>query len=146
MRARKNAKIRQQLPLPRRYRAASRQHEPTACCRWSQAHPGAWRVARCIKKVAQSLAYIKTISYLRPRQPKKVKIMKKKKTTPRPPGFVITGINRLTGEREIISQEMTFYQAINIMDREKRKTRRAWLRLKAERKTSRQLTIKIEEI
>lgn len=72
--------------------------------------------------------------------------MKKKKTTPRSPGFVITGINRLTGLREIISQEMTYDQAINIMDREKRKARRAWLRLKAERKTPRQLTIKIEEI
>lgn len=72
--------------------------------------------------------------------------MKKKKTTPRPPGFVITGINRLTGERETISQEMTYENAIKIMDREKRKTRRAWLRLKAERKTPRQLTIKIEEI
>lgn len=72
--------------------------------------------------------------------------MKKKKTTPRPPGFVITGINRLTGERETISQEMTYESAIKIMDRERRKTRRAWLRLKAERKTPRQLTIKIEEI
>ena len=72
--------------------------------------------------------------------------MKKKKTTPRPPGFVITGINRLTGERETISQEMTYDNAIKIMDRERKKTRRAWLRLKAERKTPRQLTIKIEEI
>lgn len=72
--------------------------------------------------------------------------MKKKKTTPRPPGFVITGINRLTGERETISQEMTYENAIKIMDRERGKTRRAWLRLKAERKTPRQLTIKIEEI
>lgn len=72
--------------------------------------------------------------------------MKKKKTTPRPPGFVITGINRLTGERETISQEMTYDNAIKIMDRERRKTRRAWLRLKAERKCPRQLTIKIEEI
>lgn len=72
--------------------------------------------------------------------------MKKKKPAPRPPGFIITGINRLTGEREIITREMTYEQAINIMDREKRKIRRAWLRLKAERKTPRQLTIKIEEI
>lgn len=72
--------------------------------------------------------------------------MKKKKTTPRPPGFVISGINRLTGEREIIAREMTFDQAFNIMDREKKKIPRAWLRLKAERKTPRQLTIKIEEI
>lgn len=72
--------------------------------------------------------------------------MKKKKTTPRPPGFVITGINRLTGQREIISQEMTYENVIKIMDREKGKTRRAWLRLKAERKYPRQLTIKIEEI
>lgn len=72
--------------------------------------------------------------------------MKKKKTTPRPPGFVITGINRLTGLREIISLEMTYDNAIKIMDRERRKTRRAWLRLKAERTTPRQLTIKIEEI
>lgn len=72
--------------------------------------------------------------------------MKKKKTTPLPPGFVITGINRLTGLREIITQEMTYDQAINIMDRERGKTRRFWLRLKAERKTPRQLTIKIEEI
>lgn len=72
--------------------------------------------------------------------------MKKKKTTPRPPGFVITGINRLTGAREIITREMTYEQAINIMDREKRRPRRAWLRLKAERKTPRQLTIIIEEI
>lgn len=72
--------------------------------------------------------------------------MKKKKTTPRPPGFVITGINRLTGERETISQEMTYDNAIKIMDRERRKIRRAWLYLKAERKTPRQLTIKIEEI
>lgn len=72
--------------------------------------------------------------------------MKKKKTTPRPPGFVITGINRLTGLRETISQEMTYNQAMNIMDRERKKTRRAFLYLKAERKTARQLTIKIEEI
>lgn len=72
--------------------------------------------------------------------------MKKKKTAAPPPGFVITGINRLTGLREIISKEMTYEQAINIMDWEKGKTRRAWLRLKAERKTPRQLTIKIEEI
>lgn len=72
--------------------------------------------------------------------------MKKKKTTPRPLGFVITGINRLTGERETISQEMTYDNAIKIMDRERRKTRRAWLRLTAERTNPRQLTIKIEEI
>lgn len=72
--------------------------------------------------------------------------MKKKKITLRPPGFVITGINSLTGIREIISREMTYENAIKIMDRERRKTRRFWLRLKAERKTPRQLTIKIEEI
>lgn len=72
--------------------------------------------------------------------------MKKKKTTPRPPGFVITGINRLTGERETIIQVMTYENAIKIMDRERGKTRRAWLRLKAERITPRQLTIKIEEV
>lgn len=73
--------------------------------------------------------------------------MKKKKTLCLN-GFVITGINRLTGLREIISQEMTYDKACKIIDRERGKTRRAWLYLKAEYKSKspRQLTIQFEEI
>ena len=58
----------------------------------------------------------------------------------------ITGINRLTGEREPITRALTYDMAMDIMDRERGRRRRAYLKLKAERITPKQLTIKIEEV
>lgn len=60
--------------------------------------------------------------------------------------WVITGVNRLTGTREEISRAMSYEDCIKIMDRERNKKHRAFLRLRAERLTPRQLTILIEEI
>lgn len=60
--------------------------------------------------------------------------------------WVITGINRLTGEREEVSRAMSYDACFAILDRERNKPRRAFLRLRAERLTPRQLTILIEEI
>lgn len=58
----------------------------------------------------------------------------------------ITGINRLTGEREPITRALSYDMAIAIMDRERGRLRRAYLKLKAEKITPKQLTIKIEEL
>lgn len=60
--------------------------------------------------------------------------------------WVITGVNRLTGTREEISRAMTYEECVKIMDRERNKKHRAFMRLRAERLTPRQLTILIEEI
>ena len=59
--------------------------------------------------------------------------------------FVITGVNRLTHEREVITRDLTYAQAMAIMARERRKRQRAWLRLRAERLGIGELKIKIEE-
>ena len=60
--------------------------------------------------------------------------------------FVITGVNRLTHEREVISRDLTYAQAMAIMARERRKRQRAWLRLRAERLGPGELKIKFEEL
>lgn len=59
--------------------------------------------------------------------------------------FFITGENRLTHEREIITRDLTYAQAMAIMARERRKRQRAWLRLRAERLLPGELKIKFEE-
>lgn len=59
--------------------------------------------------------------------------------------FVITGVNRLTHEREVITRDLTYAQAMAIMARERRKRQRAWLRLRAERLGPGELKIKFEE-
>lgn len=60
--------------------------------------------------------------------------------------FVITGENRLTHVREVISRDLTYAQAMAIMARERRKGQRAWLRLRAERLGPGELKIKFEEL
>ena len=60
--------------------------------------------------------------------------------------FVITGENRLTHEREVITRDLTYAQAMAIMARERRKRQRAWLRLRAERLGPGELKIKFEEL
>lgn len=60
--------------------------------------------------------------------------------------FIITGVNRLTHEREVITRDLTYAQAMAIMTRERRKRQRAWLRLRAERLGPGELKIKFEEI
>lgn len=60
--------------------------------------------------------------------------------------FVITGENRLSHVREVISRDLTYAQAMAIMARERRKRQRAWLRLRAERLGPGELKIKFEEI
>lgn len=59
--------------------------------------------------------------------------------------FIITGVNRLTHEREVITRDLTYAQAMAIMARERRKRQRAWLRLRAERLGPGELKIKFEE-
>lgn len=44
--------------------------------------------------------------------------------------YEITGVNRLTGQREVISSRLTLGQAMNLLNREVYKKKRAWLRLK----------------
>jgi hypothetical protein len=100
---------------------------------------GARRVAEGIKKVAKSLGSIRIKCYLCPEQ-----IFKR--MTNNSHDWVITGVNRLTGTREEISRAMSYEACMKIMERERNKKHRAFLRLRAERLTPRQLTILIEEI
>lgn len=112
------------LPLSRRFRAASRQLSATlflipglaplrlvCCCVYKKS-----RSKCCIFK--NLFLPLRQLNYLRMR-------------------FVITGENRLTHEREVISRDLTYAQAMAIMARERRKRQRAWLRLRAERLTRR---------
>lgn len=101
--------------------------------------PPVMRVAGGIKKVAKSFGGFRKINYLCPEL--NIKPMKKNSYD-----WVITGVNRLTGEREEISRAMSYEMCCAILDRERNKPRRAFLRLRAERLTPRQLTILIEEI
>lgn len=59
--------------------------------------------------------------------------------------FVITGENRLTHVREVITRDLTYAQAMAIMARERRKRQRAWLRLRVERSGPGQLKFIFEE-
>lgn len=121
------------MPLSRRFRAASRQLSATLfrILGWASLRP----VCCCVYKKSCSKSCIiqnlfltlRRLNYLRMR-------------------FVITGENRLTHVREVISRDLTYAQAMAIMARERRKRQRAWLRLRAERLGPGELKIKFEEI
>lgn len=60
--------------------------------------------------------------------------------------FIITGVSRRTLRREVIKEDLTYAQALSFMDHERRQRQRAWLSLRAERKDTGKVKIKIEEI